>query len=62
MEITAEHALTHLPEATRTNRWAWWGVGAGVLGVVANMVTDPILSLTDAQKRQGPACWPTFTG
>lgn len=55
MEITAEHALTHLPEATRTNRWAWWGVGAGVLGIVANMVTDPILSLTDAQKRQGPA-------
>lgn len=55
MEITAEHAASQVAESTRTNRWALWGIGAGVLGIVANMVTDPIGSLTDAQKRQGPA-------
>lgn len=55
MEITAEQTLTQAPESTRRNRWAWWGAGAGVLGIVANMVTDPIASLTDAQRRQGAA-------
>ena len=55
MELTEQHPLTQAPTAARTNRWAWWGVGAGALGIIANMVTDPILSLTDAQKRQGPA-------
>jgi hypothetical protein len=55
MEITAAHTLTQAPGSTRTNRWAMWGIGAGVLGIVANMVTDPIASLTDTQKRQGAA-------
>jgi hypothetical protein len=55
MEITEQHSRTHLSTPVLTNRWAWWGVGAGVLGIVANLVTDPIVSLTTAQKQQGPA-------
>jgi hypothetical protein len=55
VDITEEHVLAQAPGRTRTNRWAWWGVGAGALGIVANLVTDPIVSLTDAQKQQGPA-------
>ena len=55
MEMTEEHVLTPVPGRTGTNRWAWWGIGAGVLGLVANLIADPIGSLTDAQKRQGPA-------
>ena len=54
MESTAEHLRTEVPRLTRTNRWAWWGIGAGALGIVANMVTDPLATLTSAQKLQGP--------
>jgi len=54
MDLTEEHSLTQLSRPTRTNRWAFWGIGAGVLGIVA-AVTDPILSLTTAQKQQGSA-------
>lgn len=55
METTAEHQRTDTPRLTRTNRWALWGAGAGALGIVANLVTDPIATLTGAQKLQGPA-------
>jgi hypothetical protein len=55
MDMTEEHSLTQASRPTQPNRWALWGIGAGVLGIVANLVTDPILSLTDAQKRQGSA-------
>jgi hypothetical protein len=55
MEMTEQHPRAHLPTPVLTNRWAWWGIGAGVLGIVANLVTDPITSLTTAQKQQGPA-------
>ena len=55
MEITTEHAETSLPGIMRANRWAWWGVAAGVLGIVANMVTDPITALTNAQRQTGAA-------
>jgi hypothetical protein len=55
MDMTQQRTLEHMPGATRTNHWALWGIGAGVLGIVATMVTDPIIALTDAQKRQGPA-------
>ena len=53
MDITQAPPRTHSSLPTRTNRWALWGIGAGLLGVIANMVTDPIVALTDAQKRQG---------
>jgi len=53
METTAEHLRTGGPRLTRTNRWALWGIAAGVLGIVANMVTDPLATLTGAQKLQG---------
>jgi hypothetical protein len=33
----------------------WCELPSGLLGVIANMVTDPIVALTDAQKRQGAA-------
>ena len=55
MEITTEHPRTDVPRLTRMNRWALWGTGAGVLGIVANMLTDPLSALTRAQKLQGPA-------
>ncbi len=55
MNITEDIAMTRGPRATRTNRWAFWGIGAGLLGIVATLVTDPITALTDAQKRQGAA-------
>ena len=55
MEMTEVHSPTQLSGPTQTNRWAIWGIGAGVLGIVANLVTDPILALTSAQKQQGPA-------
>jgi hypothetical protein len=55
MEMTEQHSRAHLSAPVLTNRWAWWGIGAGVLGIVANLVTDPIASLTTAQKQQGPA-------
>ena len=55
MDMTQERTLEPMPGATRTNRWALWGIGAGILGIVATLVTDPITALTDAQKRQGPA-------
>ena len=55
MDMTQQRTLEHMPGATRANRWALWGIGAGVLGIVATMVTDPIIALTDAQKRQGAA-------
>src|ERR1039457_5099585 len=55
MDMTEEHSLTQASRPTQANRWAFWGIGAGVLGIVANLVTDPIVSLTDAQKRQGSA-------
>lgn len=55
MDMTQQRTLEHMPGATRANRWALWGIGAGVLGIVATLVTDPITALTDAQKRQGPA-------
>lgn len=53
MDITQAPPRTRSSLPTRTNRWALWGIGAGLLGVIANMVTDPIVALTDAQKRQG---------
>ncbi len=53
MDITEASPRTRLSLPTRTNRWALWGLGAGLLGVIANMVTDPIIALTDAEKRQG---------
>jgi hypothetical protein len=55
MEITAEQPRTRAPRITGANRWALWGIGAGALGIVANMLTDPLTSLTDAQKLQGAA-------
>jgi hypothetical protein len=55
MDMTDEHSQTQRSRPTQTNRWAFWGIGAGVLGIVANLVTDPILSLTTAQKQQGSA-------
>ena len=55
MDVAQEYPRTELSRPARTNRWAFWGIGAGVLGVVANMVADPIVSLTTAQKQQGPA-------
>jgi hypothetical protein len=55
MDMTEEHSLTQASGPTQPNRWALWGIGAGVLGIVANLVTDPILSLTTAQKQQGSA-------
>lgn len=55
MDMTEEQSRTHLPMPTQSNRWALWGVGAGVLGLVAGPLTDPILSLTTPQKQQGPA-------
>jgi hypothetical protein len=55
MEMTEQHSRAQLSTPVLTNRWAWWGIGAGVLGIVANLVTDPIASLTTAQKQQGPA-------
>ena len=55
MEIATEHPRTEVPRLTRANRWALWGAGAGVLGIIANMVTDPLSALSDAQKLQGPA-------
>jgi hypothetical protein len=55
MSMTEEHSLTQASRPAQANRWAFWGIGAGVLGIVANLVTDPIVSLTDAQKRQGSA-------
>ncbi len=55
MEMTEQHARAPLSTPVLTNRWALWGIGAGVLGIVANIVTDPIGSLTDVQKQQGPA-------
>lgn len=55
MDVAQEYPRTQASRPARTNRWAFWGIGAGVLGVVANMVTDPIVSLTTAQKQQGQA-------
>ena len=46
MDMTEEHSLTQASRPTQANRWAFWGIGAGGLGIVANLVTDPILSLT----------------
>jgi hypothetical protein len=55
MEMTEIQSPTQLSGPARTNRWAFWGIGAGVLGIIANMVTDPISALTTAQKQEGPA-------
>lgn len=39
---------------TRTrSRWAWWGVGGGVAGLAATVLTDPQANLTDAQRHTG---------
>jgi hypothetical protein len=55
MEMTEIQPSTQLSGPAQTNRWAFWGIGAGVLGIIANMVTDPISALTTAQKQEGPA-------
>ena len=44
MEITTQRPPAEMPRLTRPNRWALWGIGAGMLGVVANMITDPLAS------------------
>jgi hypothetical protein len=41
MELTEQHASAPLSTPMPTNRWALWGIGAGALGIVANLVTDP---------------------
>lgn len=41
MEMTEIQPSTQLSGPAQTNRWAFWGIGAGVLGIIANMVTDP---------------------
>jgi hypothetical protein len=55
METTTERPSTEVPRLARANRWALWGIAAGVLGVIATLITDPITSLTSAQKLQGAA-------
>jgi hypothetical protein len=55
MDMTEEHSQTQRLKPAHRNRWAFWGAGAGVLGLVAGPLTDPILSLTTAQKQQGAA-------
>lgn len=54
METTTVRPPTARPRLTGANRWALWGIAAGVLGVIANMITDPLATLTSAQKLQGP--------
>lgn len=39
----------------RSNRWALWGVAAGVLGFLAHLGFDPQGSLTPEQRRAGEA-------
>jgi hypothetical protein len=55
MDMTEVQSRTQLSAPALANRWALWGIGAGVLGILANLVADPIVSLTTAQKQQGPA-------
>jgi len=55
MDMTEVQSRTQLSAPALANRWALWGIGAGVLGILANLVTDPIVSLTTAQKQQGSA-------
>lgn len=42
-------------ERRRGAAWAWWGVAAGVLGLVANFGADDQGTLSDAQRRSGAA-------
>jgi len=39
----------------RRVRWEWWGITAGLLGLVANVLTDDQSSLSDAERRAGAA-------
>lgn len=36
-------------------RWEWWGIAAGLLGLVANVLTDDQSSLSEAERRSGAA-------
>jgi hypothetical protein len=40
---------------TRRAYWAWWGVAAGLLGIVATLLTDGSQDLSEAEYRQGAA-------
>lgn len=56
MNMADQYPTISRSQAGQTsNRWALWGIAAGVLGVVANLVTDPIAGLSDAQKQHGSA-------
>ena len=52
-ETSSRRAL--LEGGRRANRWALWGVAAGVLGFVGHLGSDPQGSLTPAQRRTGSA-------
>ena len=44
-------------ETTRARRetWAWWGVAAGALGLVANLIADDQGGLSEQERRAGAA-------
>jgi hypothetical protein len=37
--LDAQQGATTADEATASHRWAWWGVAAGVLGIIGTIVT-----------------------
>lgn len=45
----------HAVARRSTTRWHWWGTAAGVLGLVANIVTDPAASVEIEQRKGGDA-------
>ena len=43
----------HAAPSRSTTRWHWWGTAAGVLGLVANIVTDPGASIEPKDRHIG---------
>ena len=43
------------PARRSTPRWHWWGTAAGVLGLVANIITDPVGAISIEQRKGGVA-------
>lgn len=54
-EQVAEVGAASLVGEHRSNRWALWGVAAGVLGFLGHLGADPQGSLTPEQRRTGAA-------
>lgn len=51
--LSSRTGAASLDRPERRATWHWWGVTAGVLGLLANLFTDPAASLTPAQRIQG---------